>query len=96
MLYKEIQDLKQSNNSEYTNLHTEIKNLYNQNIHLFENGSFENCFLLINNRDPSTESKPSPDEIINFCINDLDQWITQNVSHTIVKEIDEMFDNIIK
>lgn len=96
MLYKEIQDLKQSNNVEYTNLLTEIKNLYNQNIHLFENGSFENCYLLINNRDPSTESKPSPDEIINFCINNLDNWITQNQNHPIVKEIDGMFDNIIK
>jgi len=96
MLYTEIQDLKQNNNAEYSNLLSEIKNLYNQNIHLFENGSFENYFLLINNKNPSIEPKPTPDEIIQFCINNLDSWISQNVTHPIVKEIDGMFDNIIK
>lgn len=95
MLYKELSNFQNSNNSEYQNIMNEIKNLYSKNIFLLNNGSLEDYYLLINSKNPITEPKPNTEDIVNFCINQLDSWISKNQTNSIVREIDGMFSSIM-
>ncbi len=90
MLRNDILSLKQNEPSEYQNLVNEIKQHYDSDIYLLQNGEFEDYFEQMTNESKSTKG------VTSFCLSDkFENWINSSYYHPYAIEIEGIMFQII-